>query len=81
MWKLAVQYEDGTIKPCGHFPIVVTGSSEIGKSFFEIYALFRAVFEQSISVIYNTNNEEWFIIAPLKQKCNPLVKMTLNEFC
>ena len=46
----------------------MSGTSGIGKSFFGIYALFRAVREKNITVIYNYSNEAWYVIAPPEEQ-------------
>jgi len=55
------------VSKTNYYPIVVAGISGIGKSLFGIYALLRAVRENNLTVIYNYNNEAWYIIAPPKE--------------
>jgi hypothetical protein len=61
VWKRAINGEK-------FFPIIITGTSGIGKSFFGIYAMFRAVRERQITVVYKTygadDDKRIFVIAP-----------------
>ena len=45
-------------------PLVVTGTSGIGKSFFGVYAAYRAVKEKGITIVYNFRNQYRVVIAP-----------------
>ena len=61
MWKLAVRGQE-------YYPVIMTGTSGIGKSFFGIYALWRAVVERGITVIYTqagrSEHPVRYVIAP-----------------
>jgi hypothetical protein len=50
VWKAGVREETG--KATGFYPVVVTGTSGIGKSFFGVYAAYRAVLEKDITIIF-----------------------------
>jgi len=45
-------------------PLVVTGTSGIGKSFFGVYAAYRAVKEKGITIVYHFRNQYRVVIAP-----------------
>jgi len=48
-----------------NWPILVTGASGTGKSFFGVYAAYRAVKEKGITIVYNfCNNNFRVVIAP-----------------
>ncbi len=49
VWKEGVTEETG--KATGFYPVVVTGTSGIGKSFFGVYAAYRAVIEKNITIV------------------------------
>jgi hypothetical protein len=58
--------------------VVVTGTSGIGKSFFGIYALLRAVREKDITVVYTmcgqSDSLEQYIVAPPASKMATFLK-------
>jgi len=66
MWRFAVRNKG--VKETDYYPVIVSETSGFSKSFFGIYALLRAVREKNIPVIYNYNNKEWYVIAPLEKK-------------
>ena len=66
LWALAImKTKKGKIE---HFPVIVTGTSGVGKSFFGIYALLRAVSEMNITVVYtlygDNNLVKQYVVAP-----------------
>jgi hypothetical protein len=69
VWAAAVRVKDRVL--C-YFPVVVTGTSGIGKSFFGIYAAFRAVREKDITVVYTMYGVDQsikrYVIAPSPSK-------------
>ncbi len=49
-WKAGVRKETG--KATEFYPVVGTGTSGIGKSFFGVYAAYRSVLEKGITIIF-----------------------------